>query len=202
MAAAAGVRMTECRVLEEGGRCHFMTRRFDRAGANGKLHLQSLAAIAHYDFNQAGAYAYEQAMMVIRQLGLGIDAVEQQFRRMVFNVVARNQDDHVKNIAFLMDRRGGWALSPAFDVTYAYAPSGTWTSQHQMTINGKRDGFTVADLRAVGEAASMKRGRPERILEEVQTAVSDWPRFAEQAGVDADQTRKIAAVHRLSLPDA
>jgi serine/threonine-protein kinase HipA len=202
MAAAAGVRMTECRVLEEGGRCHFMTRRFDRAGANGKLHLQSLAAIAHYDFNQAGAYAYEQAIMVIRQLELGIDAVEQQFRRMVFNVVARNQDDHVKNIAFLMDRRGAWALSPAFDVTYSYAPSGTWTSQHQMTLNGKRDRFTVADLRAVGEAASMKRGRPERILDEVQTAVSDWPRFAEQAGVDADQTRKIAAAHRLSLPDA
>jgi serine/threonine-protein kinase HipA len=202
MAAAAGVRMTACRLLQEGGRSHFMTRRFDRAVSNRKLHLQSLAAIAHYDFNQAGAYSYEQALMMIRRLGLGIDAVEQQFRRMVFNVVARNQDDHVKNIAFLMNRRGAWALSPAFDVTYSYAPGGVWTSQHQMTINGKRDGFTVADLRAVSEAASMKRGRAERILEEVQAAVSDWPRFAAPAGVDDDQTRKIAAARRLTLPDS
>jgi len=133
MARAAGIEMMDCRLLEENGRRHFMTRRFDRVG-NAKLHLQSLAAIAHYDFMQAGACSYEQALAVIRRLGLSHAAVEQQFRRMVFNIVARNQDDHVKDVAFLMNRNGDWALSPAFDMTYAYNPAGRWTSRHQMSV--------------------------------------------------------------------
>ena len=122
MAKAAGVTMSECRLLEESGRRHFMTRRFDRLDGGEKLHMQSLCALAHFDFNQAGAYGYEQAFLVIRQLNLPMAAVEEQFRRMAFNIIARNQDDHVKNIAFLMDKAGHWSLAPAFDVIYSYNP--------------------------------------------------------------------------------
>ncbi|MDP2712379.1 MAG: type II toxin-antitoxin system HipA family toxin [Solirubrobacteraceae bacterium] len=199
MARVAGIEMAPCRLLEEGGRRHFMMRRFDRVG-NAKLHMQSLAALAHYDFTQAGAYSYEQALAVIRRLDLSHAAVEQQFRRMVFNIVARNQDDHVKNIAFLMNRDGDWALSPAYDMTYAFNPAGQWTSQHQMSVAGKRDGFTVEDLRACGRTAAMKRGAAERILAEVTEAVSDWERFAADAGVGERQLTAIARAHRLSLP--
>ena len=122
MASAAGIDMNECRLLEEQGRRHFMTKRFDRLVGGRKLHMQSLCALAHYDFNIAGAYSYEQAFMTIRQLGLSMETIEEQFRRMAFNIIARNQDDHVKNIAFLMDTAGRWSLSPAFDVTYSYNP--------------------------------------------------------------------------------
>jgi serine/threonine-protein kinase HipA len=202
MAREAGVLMTECRLLEENGRRHFMTRRFDRLDDGGKLHMQSLGALAHYDFNLAGAHSYEQALLVIRRLGLPMSAVEQQFRRMAFNIVARNQDDHVKNIAFLMDRRGRWALSPAFDVTYSYAPSGVWTATHQMSMNGKRDAFTMADFRACAGTAAMKRGRAERIVGEVGAAVARWATFAEEAGVDEVQARQIEHAHRLDLPSS
>ena len=116
-AQAAGITMTECRLLEEHGRRHFMTKRFDRHADGSKLHMQSLGGLAHFDYNEAGAYGYEQAFLTIRQLGLPMAAIEEQFRRMLFNVVARNQDDHVKNIAFLMDKTGAWRLAPAFDVT-------------------------------------------------------------------------------------
>ncbi|WP_043583692.1 type II toxin-antitoxin system HipA family toxin [Geminisphaera colitermitum] len=200
MAKAAGIRMSECRLMEEGGRRHFMTRRFDRPPGGGKLHMQSLCALAHYDFNQAGAYGYEQALLVIRQLGLPMETTEEQFRRMVFNVVARNQDDHVKNIAFLMDREGRWSLSPAFDISYSYNPDGTWTSTHQMTINGKRDDFTLPDFRACAQSAMMKRGRADTILAEVTEAVKRWPKFAEQAGVAEVQTKQIRQTFRLKIP--
>lgn len=138
MARAAGITMSECRLLEENGRRHFMTRRFDRTADGHKLHMQTLGAIAHYDFRLAGAYGYEQLLQLIRRLGLGMATVEEQFRRIVFNVVARNQDDHVKNIAFLMDKSGRWSLAPAYDVIYSYNPTGEWTSVHQMTVNGAR----------------------------------------------------------------
>lgn len=200
MAKRAGIEMTECRLLEEGGRRHFMTKRFDRAPEGSKLHMQSLAALAHLDFRQPGANAYEQAFQVIRALGLPQEAAEQQFRRMVFNVVARNQDDHVKNIAFLMDRRGQWSLSPAFDVVYAYNPTGRWTSQHQMSINGKRDGFTREDLREVGETASLKRGQAEQIYGEVVEAVRAWPELAAAADVEEGRIESIRNAHRLDLP--
>lgn len=202
MARTAGITMSECRLLEEGGRRHFMTRRFDRDDDGGKRHMQSLGALAHFDFNQAGAYSYEQALHVVRRLGLPMEAVEQQFRRMVFNVVARNQDDHVKNIAFLMDRDGSWQLAPAFDVTYAYQPSGRWTNQHQMSLNGKRDDFTVEDIRACAQAVSMKRGRAETILAEVAEAVSAWPSFASEVSVAEEQAARIQRAHRLTLPAA
>jgi serine/threonine-protein kinase HipA len=199
MAKAAGIEMSECRLFEEGGRRHFMTKRFDRLENGDKLHMQSLAALAHLDFNDAAAHSYEQALTVIRRLGLSMGAVEEQFRRMVFNVVARNQDDHVKNIAFLMDRRGQWSLAPAFDVMYAYNPSGAWTAHHQMSLAGKRDGFTLDDLKAVAATASMKRGRAEKIAREVTSAVTRWREFAAAAGVTERQTEMIAAVHRGAL---
>jgi serine/threonine-protein kinase HipA len=156
--------------------------------------------MSHLDFNNAGAHGYEQALMTIHSLGLSMDAVEEQYRRMVFNVLARNQDDHVKNIAFLMDRDGQWSLSPAFDVIYAYNPAGDWTARHQMTVNGKRDGFSRADFEAVARAASMKRGRAAAIHEEVHAAVSRWAEFAERAGVGGDRAAEVRSVLRLELP--
>ena len=202
MARAAGIAMSACRLLEENGRRHFMTRRFDRLAGGEKLHLQSLCALAHFDFNQPGAYAYEQAQLAIRQLNLPLLAVEEQFRRMVFNVVARNQDDHVKNIAFLMDKEGRWTLAPAFDVTYSYNPAGAWTATQQMTLNGKRAGFTLQDFRACAKSALLKRGRAERILEEVRAAVQRWKEFAEEAQVAKAWRAEIQKNFRLSFPKA
>jgi len=191
--------MNECRLLQENGRNHFMTKRFDRTATGQKIHMQSLCAMAHYDFNQAGAYSYEQALRVIEKLGLPKSAVEEQFRRMVFNIVGRNQDDHVKNIAFLMDRSGRWSLSPAFDVTYSYNPSGLWTGTHQMSLNGKRDNFEIEDFIACAKNAAMKRGRAKEILREVEHAVSRWKEFAEESGVSNEIEQKIAAVHRMGI---
>ncbi len=197
MARDCGIEMSECRLFEESGRRHFMTRRFDRLEGGEKLHMQTLCAMAHYDFNLAGAYSYEQAMLVARQLGLSIQAVEQLYRRMVFNIVARNQDDHVKNIAFLMDKAGNWSLAPAYDMTYSYNPSGIWTSSHQMTINGKRDNFTLEDFKACARTVSMKRGRAETILKEVQNRVARWQDYAEEEGVDPVQRDQINRMLRL-----
>ena len=199
MAQAAGVRMTECRLLEENGRRHFITRRFDRQGPNAKMHMQSLAALGHYDFNEPELYAYEQAFAAIRHLGLGQEAIEQQFHRMVFNVLARNQDDHVKNIAFLMNREGQWELAPAFDMTYAYDPTGRWTRRHQMSMNGKRDGFTRGDFRACARTASLPRGRADRILDRVGGVVAEWRGFAAKAGLDDEHAEWIGRTHRLDL---
>ena len=199
MAQAAGIEMSECRLLEEHDRRHFMTRRFDRRSGGEKLHMQSLCALAHYDFNAAGAYAYEQAFLVMSQLHLDMDATEQQFRRMAFNIIARNQDDHVKNIAFLMDKTGRWALSPAFDITYSYNPDGAWTATHQMTMNGKRDGFTMDDFNACAKSAQMKRGRAQEIINEVIASVEHWPEHAEAAKVKTAWIKQIQAQHRLKF---
>jgi len=199
MAVDAGIEMSECALMEEGGRRHFMTRRFDRLSDGGKLHMQSLAALAHFDFNSAGAYSYEQAFDVIKRLGLSMHTREQQFRRMIFNVVGRNQDDHVKNIAFLMDKTGAWSLSPAFDVTYAYNPTGLWTSRHQMTINGKSNDFTREDFEAVAQVAGLKRGKHEAILNEVMDIVKDWPRYAKTAGVLGSLRDEITRTLRLKF---
>ena len=202
MAKAAGMRMSECRIFEENGRRHFMTRRFDRLATGEKLHMQSLAALAHFDFNNPIAHSYEQAIAVIRRLGLAMDDVEEQFRRMVFNVVARNQDDHVKNIAFLMDKAGTWSLAPAFDVMYAYNPSGTWTASHQMSVAGKREGFSFRDFETVAKTASMQRGRARAITVEVIRAVARWPEFASAAGVTPEQIAAIGRTHRTDLISA
>jgi len=194
MAEAAGIEMTECRLLEEHGRAHFLTRRFDRLDGK-KNHLQSLCGLAHYDFNMPGAYGYEQAFAMMRRLRISKAGAIQQYRRMVFNVIARNQDDHTKNIAFLMDTDGKWRLSPAFDVTYSHNPAGKWTNQHQMSINGKRDHFLPADLIAVGESISLPR--PGEIIKEVADAVQRWPLFAGQAGLNEERVSEIGRYHRL-----
>ena len=200
MAQAAGIGMSECRLLEENGRRHFMTRRFDRGDDGAKRHMQSLGALAHFDYNHAGAYSYEQALQVIRRLDLPMASIEEQFRRTLFNIVARNQDDHVKNIAFLMDKAGHWSLAPAFDLTYSYNPSGEWTSRHQMTVNGRRDGFTREDLRAVARVAGLRRGVETALLQQVTDAVARWPEFAARADVSESWIAPIGEQHRRVLP--
>ncbi len=196
MARAAGIEMRETRLLAEDGRRHFMTRRFDRADDGDRIHMQSLGALAHLDYNDPMANSYEQAFATIRALGLAMAAIEEQFRRTAFNVMARNQDDHVKNIAFLMDRRGEWSLAPAFDLTYAYNPTGVWTARHQMSVNGRREGITPDDLRALAATATMKRGRADAILDQVRSAVMRWREFADAAGVEESQAAGVAAAHR------
>jgi serine/threonine-protein kinase HipA len=186
-------------LLEENGRAHFMTERFDRTADGKKLHMQTLCGLAHYDFNVAGGYSYEQCFRVIRELKLNNErqALEQQFRRMVFNVMIRNQDDHTKNIGFLMNRRGEWSLSPAYDVTYAYNPEGAWTANHQMTINGKRDAFTFDDLLACGEAADLRPRSVRALVAEVRGVVLRWNEFAAEAGIPSTWAQSLASTFRL-----
>lgn len=199
MALDAGIAMSECRLLEENGRRHFMTRRFDRLEGGEKIHMLSLSGLAHFDFNSAGAYSYEQAFLVMRQLKLPTVAKEQMFRRMAFNIMARNQDDHVKNIAFLMDKDGNWSLAPAFDITYSYNPNGLWTSSHQMTLNGKRDHFAMDDFKSCAESISLKRGSVDSIVAEVREVVEKWPEYAERARIDSSWTDEIRKKLRLEL---
>jgi len=197
MALEAGLEMSRCRLLSENGRHHFMTQRFDRTDDGQKLFMQSLCALGHYDFNQAGAYSYEQAIQMAVELGLTVEAREQLFRRAVFNILARNQDDHTKNIAFLMDKQGEWHLAPAFDVVYSYNPAGRWTSQHQMTLNGKRDGFAKDDFRSAAKRFRLFRGkRLDTMLQEVDAAIERWPKFAKEAGVTLQRSRRIGENHR------
>ena len=196
MAKAAGINMTPCRLLEENGRAHFMTKRFDRVNGK-KLHMQTLCGIAHYDFNMAGAYSYEQAFAVMRKLRLSKADATEQYRRMLFNIIARDLDDHTKNISFLMDESGQWKLSPAYDVIYSHNPAGKWTNQHQMSANGKRDDFTKEDLIVVGESISILR--PEEIINDVITAVDQWPEYAKDAGVKKETILEIKKHHRTHL---
>ena len=199
MAKAAGVEMNECRLHEEGGRAHFMTKRFDRTQDGDKLHMQSFGAMMHYDFNVAGAYAYEQALQTIRRLRLSRSDMEQQVRRAYLNILARNQDDHVKNIAFLMNRKGEWRLSPAFDVAYSYNPTGDWTSQHQMSLAGKRDDFSIDDLIDFAGVGDVKKTRAKSILSEVSQAVADWKSFARKADIPDSDIDRIIKTHRREL---
>lgn len=184
MALRAGLEMSECRLLEENGRAHFMTKRFDRIGGNEKVHMQTLCGLAHYDYKMLHAYSYEQAFQVMRRLRLPYWQAEQMFRRMVFNVIARNQDDHTKNISFLMDKAGTWRLSPAYDVSWAYNPRGEWTSHHQMSINNKWDGITRTDLLSVAEAMHIKQAN--EIVNEVCDAVSMWSTLAKDYNIPTE----------------
>jgi serine/threonine-protein kinase HipA len=201
MATAAGIEMTECRLHEEHGRHHFMTKRFDRVEGrdqfNYKLHMQSLCALAHYDFNQPGACGYEQALAVMQRMQLPMPQLAQLYRRAVFNIVARNQDDHTRNIALLMNKRGQWKLAPAFDLTYAYNPAGLWTGKHQMTLNGKQENFTLEDLYA--PARQFRIPKYEQIVEEVIQTVSQWKTYARQSGVHDKTAEQIAKTHRLQF---
>ena len=183
MACAAGIEMTECRLWNKR---HFMTRRFDRLADGGKLHAQTLGAIAHYDFNNPAIYSYEDAFDVTRRVVNDARAYEQLFRRMAFNVLAWNCDDHVKNISYLMDRNGEWFLAPAYDECYAYNPQGDWTSRHQMSVNGRRIGVTDEDILACARFANMRERKARAVLDEVKDAVRAWPRFAAEAEVPGD----------------
>ena len=194
MARAAGIDMSPCHLLQENGRAHFMTRRFDRLASGEKLHMQSLYAMAHLDNSLAGAHSYEQAFDVARRLALPASDHEKLFRRMTFNVIARNQDDHTKNIAYLMNKAGAWSLAPAFDVIYAYNPVGEWTSRHQMTINGLTDDFARTDLLAV--AGKFRIRDAEHIIANVEAAVAGWLEFADAAGVTTNAAIGIATFHR------
>lgn len=174
MAIEAGIEMSECRLFEENGRHHFMTRRFDRKPSGEKLMMQSLCAIDHADYNRVGEYSYEQLFAVMRDLGLGMDTAKEQFRRMAFCVLGRNCDDHTKNTAFLMDKDARWKLSPAFDLTFSYNPNGKWTQGHQMTINGKRQHITRHDLLTVGKVAGLSTAFMAQAIEQVQDALTQW----------------------------
>ena len=199
MAVETGIEMTACRLHHEGGRSHFMTKRFDRSIKGGKRHMQSLGAIAHYDYKQPASYSYEQAVQVIRRLGLPRKDMDQQILRAIFNVVGRNCDDHVKNIAFLMNRRGEWRLSPAFDISYAWNSSGEWTSRHQMSVNGKRDRFEREDLLALANVADIKKARANQMIDRVIEAVRLWPDFAKKAGVADARVMEIQTNQRTNL---
>ncbi len=181
-----GIEMTECSLIEENGRAHFMTKRFDRAGG-GKLHMLTLCGMAHYDFHLRRAYSYEQAFNVMRRLHLPYSQAEQMYLRMVFNVVIRNQDDHTKNISFLMDKYGKWKLSPAYDIGYAYNPEGSWTDTHQMSINGKFDNITRKDLLACAESNNIKNAA--EIIDKVCETSSRWPEIARNCGVPESMIR-------------
>lgn len=195
MAKEAGIEMSECRLLEENGRAHFMTKRFDRQ-KNHKIHMQTLCGIAHYDYKMLRAYSYEQAFQVMRRLRLPYNQAEEMYRRMVFNVIARNQDDHTKNISFLMNRSGKWSLSPAYDVSWAYNPQGNWTSKHQMSINNKWDEITRADL--IATAKNMNIKRPELIIEQVIDSVNLWYKFAKEYDIPAETINQIGDTLQLS----
>ena len=188
MAREAGLEMSECRLWD--GR-HFMTRRFDRLPGGGKLHMQSLAALEHFDFNEPALYSYEDAFDLCARIVGDMRAQDQLFRRMCFNVLAWNCDDHVKNVAFLMDRAGAWSLAPAFDVTYAYNPEGAWTGAHQLSVNGKRRDIADDDLLAAARAAGLKPRRAREDLDRVRAAVARWPDFANEANVRDDFAEEI-----------
>lgn len=195
MALDCGIEMEHSQLFEENGRAHFMTKRFDRLAKNEKLHMQTLCSLAHFDYRAPGAFSYENAFEIMRALRLPHSQAIQLYKRMLLNVIARNQDDHTKNISFLMDKTGTWKLAPAYDVTYSYNPTGIWTSQHQMSIHGKRGDFAYSDLLEVGDKISFKNSR--QAIEEVQAVVANWDHYVDMAGIPKDQAKKIQKAFRL-----
>lgn len=198
MAVLAGVEMSECRLLRENGRNHFMTKRFDRVNGD-KLHMQTLGALAHLDYSFPALCSYEQAAMYMRQMDLTAKEIEQFFRRMVFNVIAVNQDDHVKNISFLMNRKGKWSLSPAYDITFSYNPDNVWLKAHQMKINNKTTGITRDDLLATGANMGIGTAKVKRIINEVNDAVSNWEQIAKDNGIRQKTIDAVSSVMLKSL---
>ncbi len=193
MAIEAGIEMSECRLLEEGGRAHFMSKRFDRRG-NEKLHLQSLCGLMHLDFNIPYVHSYEQYLRAVLELKLGAPALEQAWLRCAFNVAAVNCDDHTKNLAFILDQRGEWDLAPAYDLSFSHNPAaGKWTRQHQMLVGGKAWDITETDLIALADAFDVRK--PVEGLDRVAAAVARWPEFARRAGVPRAEIDRIRAYH-------
>lgn len=190
MAKACGIEMMPCRLFEENGRAHFMTKRYDRIGSAERLHTQSMCAINHMDFNRNQSYSYEQLFQIMRQLSLSYPEMEQMFRRMVFNAFARNCDDHTKNHAFIMNRHGEWSLAPAYDICFAYNPTNKWVSRHALSINNKRERFEMTDFMSVARLINCRK--PDAIIAEVRDAVSHWGDFAAQARVDDELNMLIS----------
>jgi serine/threonine-protein kinase HipA len=196
LAQACGIEMAECSLIEENGRAHFLTKRFDRLNGE-KIHMQTLCGLAHYDYRLLRAYSYEQVFNVMRALRLTYKEAQEMFRRIVFNVVVRNQDDHTKNISFLMDKQGRWRLSPAYDLGYAYNPNGTWTATHQMSVNGKFNEITKADLLECASKNNIKNA--QEIIEEVCATAAQWPKIAQSCGVPHTMISSIEPNMLLSL---
>lgn len=192
MAKACGIEMAECRLYQEHNRAHFMTKRFDRVDGE-KLHMQTLCAIAHYDYNDPNSWSYEDVFRVLLKLKLGYPAHEQLFRRMVFNIIARNQDDHTKNISFLMNKDGKWNLSPAYDVTYAYDPQNKWMKAHQLSVNGKNDNIDRSDVLLLAKEMNIKKAKS--IIEEMNSVIQKWKKFATVAEVPVKQIQAIGKTH-------
>jgi serine/threonine-protein kinase HipA len=189
MATDFGIEMMECKLIEESDRAHFMTKRFDRNQANQKLHTQTFCALQHYDFQNIYGYSYEQLFQTMRALRLSYAEAEQMFRRMVFNVIARNCDDHTKNFSFLMDQTGKWKLAPAYDICHAYRPGSDWVSQHNLSINGKRKDFVLADFITIAEQNSIRN--PKKILAECIEIVGNWKIYANQCNVETQLMEAI-----------
>ena len=190
LAKACGIEMSECSLMEENGRAHFLTKRFDRKDGK-KIHMQTLCGMAHFDYRLHLAYSYEQAFNVMRALRLPYSAAKEMFRRMVFNVVVRNQDDHTKNISFLMGEDGVWRLSPAYDMGYAYNPNGGWTATHQMSINGKFDDITRQDLLEFALQNNIKDAA--QIIDEVCETALLWPQMAKECDVPTEMITPIVS---------
>lgn len=191
-----GIEMSDCSLIEENGRAHFLTKRFDRQNGE-KIHLQTLCGIAHYDYRNPRSYSYEQAFNVMRALRLPYSQAQEMYRRMVFNVVIRNQDDHTKNISFLMDRQGKWTLSPAYDMGFAYNPKGGWTAQHQMSINGKFDDITRQDLLEFAKRNNIKEAT--EIIDRIAEVSSRWPLLAKECEVPQPIIDAIVPNLKLSI---
>lgn len=191
-----GIEMSDCSLIEENGRAHFLTKRFDRQ-AGKKIHMQTLCGIAHYDYRNFRSYSYEQAFNVMRALRLPYSQAQEMFRRMVFNVVVRNQDDHTKNISFLMDKQGKWSLSPAYDMGFAYNPKGGWTAQHQMSINGKFDDITRQDLLEFAKRNNIKEAA--EIIDSIAEVSSRWPLMAKECEVPKLMIDAIVPNLKLSI---
>ena len=189
MAIDCGIEMMPCLLFEENGRAHFMTKRFDRERSYTKHHTQTFCAIRHFDYNRINSYSYEQLFQTMRELKLTYVEAEQMFRRMVFNIIARNCDDHTKNISFLLKQDGRWELAPAYDICHSYRPESAWVSRHALSINGKRSDITREDLIMIGK--SIRNKKSKEIIDEIFDKVHRWKHYASEAGVDAEKREAI-----------
>jgi len=195
MARHAGIQMTESRLLEENGRAHFMTKRFDREGRNTKHHIQTLCAMNHIDYKKKSTNSYEQLLMTLNELTMPHAAYVEVFRRMIFNIMGRNCDDHSKNFSFLLKEGSDWELAPAYDVTFAHNPKGEWTKQHLMSVNGKYKDFTASDIIKVADRFGV--GEARQLIAEVKAAIKLWQTFAKEAGLDSAEIKRIKKLHIL-----
>ena len=181
LAKESGIEMSDSILFEENNRFHFLTKRFDRTDNGDKIHMQTFGALAGIDYKIQKASSYETLFRVMKRLSLPYYQFEQQYRRALFNVIARNHDDHVKNFSFLMDKVGKWKISPAYDINYSYSPGGTWTNVHQSSINNKFDNFSRDDLLSLGKTFGIKKAN--HILDEIIAAVNLWPKIATEVDI-------------------